>query len=152
MKAKYKGQAEWSEWVIKDDYLWTQYIQSAPGSKVSPRFHPDNREVVGNPRRGNPFPDRRPRALCRASPLDGPGTHPDYLFHGDRGRGASHSLRSKYSECFHVVPRAACAHEGIEFIPVRLGRHPFRYSDHNNHTSTSTIWRQPTQITTATVL
>ena len=44
MRAKHKDQAEWSEWVIKDDYLWTQYIQSAPGSKVSPRFHPDNRE------------------------------------------------------------------------------------------------------------
>jgi len=44
VKARHKGQAEWSEWVIKDDYLWSQYIQSTPGSKVSPRFHPDTRE------------------------------------------------------------------------------------------------------------
>src|ERR1041384_5329377 len=44
VKARHKGQAEWSESVIQDDYLWSQYIQSGPGSKVSPRFHPDTRE------------------------------------------------------------------------------------------------------------
>src|SRR5688500_14708772 len=44
LKASHKGQKEWSEWVVKDDYLWSQYIQSAAGSKVSPRFHPDTRE------------------------------------------------------------------------------------------------------------
>ena len=44
VKAQHKGEKEWSEWVVKDEHLWSQYIQSAPGSKVSPRFHPDTRE------------------------------------------------------------------------------------------------------------
>ena len=44
VKAQHRGEKEWSEWVVKDEHLWSQYIQSAPGSKVSPRFHPDTRE------------------------------------------------------------------------------------------------------------
>ena len=35
VKAQHKGEKEWSEWVVKDEHLWSQYIQSAPGSKVS---------------------------------------------------------------------------------------------------------------------
>lgn len=43
LKAKHKGKKEWSEWVVQDAHLWSQYVQSAPGSRVSPRFHPDTR-------------------------------------------------------------------------------------------------------------
>src|SRR5689334_13521022 len=44
VKAKHAGQTEWREVIVDDDHLHTEYILSAPGSKVSRRFHPDTRE------------------------------------------------------------------------------------------------------------
>jgi mannose-6-phosphate isomerase-like protein (cupin superfamily) len=44
LRAKHKGKAEWREVVVDDDHLRGEYIQMAPGSKVSRRFHPDTRE------------------------------------------------------------------------------------------------------------
>jgi quercetin dioxygenase-like cupin family protein len=43
VKAKHKGEANWREQVVQDDVLDGAYVFAAPGSKVSPRFHPDNR-------------------------------------------------------------------------------------------------------------
>ncbi len=51
VKASHKGQAEWSEWVIRDDYLWSRYIQSAPGSKGFPSLPSRHPRVVGDPGR-----------------------------------------------------------------------------------------------------
>jgi len=44
LKKKHAGQAEWREVIVDDSTLHGEYIQSAPGTKVSPRFHPDTRE------------------------------------------------------------------------------------------------------------
>src|SRR5499433_1924785 len=44
LKAKHKGQANWKEVIVDDDHINAAYIQSAPGTKVSRRFHPDTRE------------------------------------------------------------------------------------------------------------
>lgn len=44
LKAKYKGQANWREVIVNDDHLRSEYIQDAPGTKVSRRYHPDTRE------------------------------------------------------------------------------------------------------------
>ena len=38
------GEANWREVVVDDDTLHGEYIQSAPGTAVSRRFHPDTRE------------------------------------------------------------------------------------------------------------
>jgi quercetin dioxygenase-like cupin family protein len=43
VKAKHKGEANWREQVVQDDLIEAAYVYSAPGSKVSPRFHPDTR-------------------------------------------------------------------------------------------------------------
>jgi mannose-6-phosphate isomerase-like protein (cupin superfamily) len=40
LKAKYKGQSEWREIVVKDGELQAEYQAVAPGTKVSPRMHP----------------------------------------------------------------------------------------------------------------
>jgi mannose-6-phosphate isomerase-like protein (cupin superfamily) len=40
LKAKYKGQASWKETVLKDGESQADYTSMAPGTKVSPRFHP----------------------------------------------------------------------------------------------------------------
>lgn len=43
VKAAHKGHADWSQIVVDDDHLHGEYIYSAPGTKVSRRFHPDTR-------------------------------------------------------------------------------------------------------------
>jgi mannose-6-phosphate isomerase-like protein (cupin superfamily) len=44
LRAKHKSQSDWREEIVSDDLLHADYIQSQPGSKVTPRFHPDTRE------------------------------------------------------------------------------------------------------------
>jgi mannose-6-phosphate isomerase-like protein (cupin superfamily) len=44
MLAKYKGQQNWSEPVMDDEHLRSEFISSAPGTKTLRRFHPDTRE------------------------------------------------------------------------------------------------------------
>jgi len=44
VKAKHKGEANWTEPIVSDNLLHSDYIYSAPGSKVSKRFHSDTRE------------------------------------------------------------------------------------------------------------
>src|SRR5262245_18790799 len=43
VKAKHKGQKQWSELVVDDDHLRTEYIMAPVGAKVGRRFHPDTR-------------------------------------------------------------------------------------------------------------
>jgi mannose-6-phosphate isomerase-like protein (cupin superfamily) len=132
VKAKHKGQAEWSEWVIKDDYLWTQYIQSAPRSKVSPRFHPDNREWWGilegeirfQIEGQEPFVARR-RSMVQV---------PTQTIYSMETVGEKPAIRYEVNipNVSTLSPEAPATHaQGIEFIPVRLGRHPFPYGDSN---------------------
>lgn len=44
VKDKHSGQPNWREVVVDDDHLNAAYVFSAPGAKVSRRFHPDTRE------------------------------------------------------------------------------------------------------------
>src|SRR5262245_22251922 len=44
LKARHKGEANWKEVIVDDDHINAAYISSAPGTKVSKRFHPDTRE------------------------------------------------------------------------------------------------------------
>jgi mannose-6-phosphate isomerase-like protein (cupin superfamily) len=39
------GQANWTQVIVDDDHLHGEYILSAPGTKVSRRFHPDTRAL-----------------------------------------------------------------------------------------------------------
>jgi quercetin dioxygenase-like cupin family protein len=44
LKAKHSGQVTWRELVVDDGRLTAEYFSAAPGTKVTPRFHPDTRE------------------------------------------------------------------------------------------------------------
>ncbi|HXG89332.1 MAG TPA: cupin domain-containing protein [Vicinamibacterales bacterium] len=44
LKAKHRGAGSWREVVINDSRLTGEYIAAAPGTVVTPRFHPDTRE------------------------------------------------------------------------------------------------------------
>ena len=39
-----QGQTSWREPIVRDNHIWADYVMSPPGSKVSPRLHPDTRE------------------------------------------------------------------------------------------------------------
>lgn len=43
VRARHAGQSRWSEVVVDDAYLRSAYVQSAPGDKLSSRFHPETR-------------------------------------------------------------------------------------------------------------
>jgi mannose-6-phosphate isomerase-like protein (cupin superfamily) len=132
LKAKHKGKAEWSEWIVKDDYLWGQYIQSAPGSKVSPRFHPDTREwwvimegqIRFNIEGQEPFVARR-RSMVQVPPqtiysMETIGDQPALRFETNIPNAQT---------LYPQVPNVTLP--GIEFIPVRLNRQPFPYGHEN---------------------
>ena len=42
--AKHKGENDWTETIVSDDYLHADYIAMGPGKKTQPRFNPDTRE------------------------------------------------------------------------------------------------------------
>ena len=43
VRARHTGQSRWREPVVDDAYLRSAYVQSVPGEKVGPRFHPETR-------------------------------------------------------------------------------------------------------------
>src|SRR4051794_40143603 len=44
MLARHKGQGNWSELVVDDEHLRSEFISSSPGTRSPRRFHPDTRE------------------------------------------------------------------------------------------------------------
>jgi len=44
LKARHKGQANWSEVVVADENFHSTYNQGQPGTKITPRMRPDTRE------------------------------------------------------------------------------------------------------------
>lgn len=44
LKAAHRGEVAWRERLVDDGRLMAEYVQAAPGTKVSARFHPDTRE------------------------------------------------------------------------------------------------------------
>lgn len=44
LKAKHRGEASWHEVIVNDGRLMGEFVAAAPGTTVSPRFHPDTRE------------------------------------------------------------------------------------------------------------
>ena len=44
LKARHKGQANWTEVVVNDEHYHSTYNSGAPGTKITPRMRPDTRE------------------------------------------------------------------------------------------------------------
>jgi quercetin dioxygenase-like cupin family protein len=44
IKARHTGSANWREVIVDDGRLTGEYVSAAPGTRVTPRFHPDTRE------------------------------------------------------------------------------------------------------------
>ena len=132
VKARHKGEAEWSEWVVKDDYLWGQYIQSAPGSKVSPRFHPDTREwwVILEGQIRFEIEGQQPLVARRRSMVQVPSqTVYSMETIGDQPAIRFETNIHNAQTLFPDKPKFQAP--GIEFVPVKLGRQPYPYGHEN---------------------
>ena len=134
VKAKHKGQSTWRELLVNDGRLTAEYLSSAPGARVSKRFHPDTREwfavVEGEVRveieGQEPFTAARgsliniPRQTIYSLETIGPG--PSVRF-AVNVAGA----KTLYPE---EVERPA-APAGTIWTPVRINRTPARYDEFN---------------------
>jgi mannose-6-phosphate isomerase-like protein (cupin superfamily) len=131
-KAKHKGEKEWSEWVVKDDYLWGKYVQSAAGSKVSPRFHPDTRAwwVILEGQIRFTIEGQEPVVGRRRSVVQVPAQ----TVYSMETIGDQPAVRFEVG-----IPNAQTLYPekpsftapGIDFIPVRLNRRPFEWGHDN---------------------
>ncbi len=131
IKAKHKGRAEWSEWVVKDDYLWGQYIQSAPGSKVSPRFHPDTREwwVILEGQIRFQIEGQEPFVARRRSVVQAPAQ----TIYSMETVGEQPAIRfeTNIPNASTVFPEPPKAAPEVAILPVRLNRRPFPQGSNN---------------------
>jgi quercetin dioxygenase-like cupin family protein len=134
LKAKHKGEAIWRELLVNDGRLTAEYLAAAPGTKVTPRFHPDTREwfaVVDGELRveiegQEPFTARRgslvniPRQTIYS--LETIGSTPSLRF-------AVNVAGAKTLYPKDVQPPAAAA--GTAWTEVRINRNPGRYDEFN---------------------
>ena len=134
LKAKHKGQTTWRELLVNDGRLTAEYFAAAPGTKVTPRFHPDTREwfavVEGEVRveieGQEPFTATRgslvniPRQTIYA--LETTGTTPSLRF-------AVNVAGAKTLYPADVQPPAAAA--GTAWTQIRINRTPGRYDEFN---------------------
>ena len=131
--AQHKGHADWREPIVRDKTLWADYVFSAPGAKVTKRFHPDTREwwvVMGGKIRFE-IEGQEPFVAVKGSMVQVPyqtiysmetiGDEPSLRF--EVNIAEAHTLYPG-SEDPPSVP-------GIKFISVRLNRKAAPY-DHGN--------------------
>ncbi len=140
LKARHKNDASWHEVVVDDGRLTAEYEAAAPGTKVSPRFHPDTREwfavlegevrveIEGQP----PFTATRgslvniPRQTIYS--LETTGTAPSLRF----TLNVSH-VKTLYPRD-SATPPSAAAPPGMAWTPVTINRTPGQYDQFNKAT------------------
>jgi mannose-6-phosphate isomerase-like protein (cupin superfamily) len=132
LKAQHKGEKEWSEWVVKDEHLWSQYIQSAPGSKVSPRFHPDTREwwVILEGQIRFDIEGQQPFTARRRSMVQVP---PQTIYSMETvGNVPAIRVETNIQNAVTIyVQPPNLTLPGFELVPVTTARRPFPYGKTN---------------------
>jgi len=133
LKARNAGRAEWQEVLVEDEHLRGEYMVSAPGTKVSKRFHPDTREwwivVEGQ---------MRVEIEGQASFVATPGSLvqvPRQTIYSMETIGERPSLRFVVNEAtattLHPHEVEPPQRSGIEWFPVRFNRKPASYDEVN---------------------
>jgi quercetin dioxygenase-like cupin family protein len=136
LKAKHRGRADWREVVVDDGRLTGEYVAAAPGSVVTPRFHPDTREwfaVVDGQVRVE-IEGQAPFTASRGSLVN----IPRQTIYGLTTVGDTPSLRFvvNVARATTVFPRtgpppATAAPAGTAWVPARINRTPGRYDEFN---------------------
>jgi mannose-6-phosphate isomerase-like protein (cupin superfamily) len=133
LKAKNKARADWKEVVVDDDHLNAVYIQSAPGTKVSRRFHPDTREwwIVMDGQMRFEIEGQQPFVATKGSMVQ----VPMQTIYSMETVGDKPSLRFEVNiaKAKTLYPRDVepPAIPGIDWIPVVLNRKPGPYDNGN---------------------
>lgn len=134
LKAKHKGEATWRELLVDDGRLMAEYYAAAPGTKVSPRLHPDTREwfavVEGEVRveiEGQP-----PIIATRGSLIN----IPRQTIYSLETVGSTPSLRfvvnvARAKTLFPQDTPPPPAAAGSTWVPATLNRTPGRYDEFN---------------------
>jgi quercetin dioxygenase-like cupin family protein len=136
VKARHKGSATWSEVIVDDGRLTGQYVSAAPGTRVSPRFHPDTREwfavVEGQVR--VEIEGQEPFTATRGSLVN----VPRQTIYSLETVGDSPSLRwivnvARAKTLFpkSEQPPATPPPAGMAWVPVTVNRTPSRYDEFN---------------------
>lgn len=134
LKAKHKGQANWHELLVDDGRLTAEYFSAAPGTKVSPRFHPDTREwfavVEGEVR--VEIEGQAPITATRGSLVN----IPRQTIYSIETIGAAPSLRfvvnvAKARTLFPQEAQLPAPPAGTAWVPVTVNRNPARYDEFN---------------------
>ena len=128
-----KGQTDWREPIVRDKTLWADYVSSAPGAKVSKRFHPDTREwwtVMGGKIRFE-IEGQEPFVAVKGSMVQVP--YQTIYSMETIGNEPSLRLEVNIAEAHTLYPGSEepPTVPGIKFISVRLNRKPAPY-DHGN--------------------
>ena len=133
VRAAHKGQANWRQVVVDDDYLHGEWIQSAPGSKVSRRFHPDTREwwVVMDGQIRFEIEGKEPIVATRGSMVQ----VPMQTIYSMETVGDKPALRFEvnipHAKTLYPIDVQPPKMTGFDFIQVKLNRTPGAW-DHGN--------------------
>jgi mannose-6-phosphate isomerase-like protein (cupin superfamily) len=133
LKAKYKGKADWREVIVNDDHLHAEYLSMGPGGRVSRRFHPDTREwwVVMEGEIRFEIEGQQPLVATKGSMVQVPMQtiySMETVGDGPSLRFEVNIAKAKTLYPHDVEPPKM---EGVNWIPVRLGRKPGPYDRGN---------------------
>jgi len=134
LKARHKGELNWRELVVDDGRLTAEYFSAAPGSRISPRFHPDTRQwfavVEGEVR--VEIEGQAPIVATRGSLIN----IPRQTIYSIETVGTRPSLRfvvnvARAKTLFPHDGAAPAAVAGSTWQPVTINRTPARYDEFN---------------------
>lgn len=134
LKARHKGELNWRELLVDDGRLTAEYFSAAPGTKVSPRFHPDTRQwfavVEGEVR--VEIEGQAPVVATRGSLVN----IPRQTIYSLETVGTVPSLRfvvnvARAKTLFPHDGAAPAAVAGMAWQPVTINRTPGRYDEFN---------------------
>lgn len=134
LKARHKGEMNWRELLVDDGRLTAEYLSAAPGTKVSPRFHPDTREwfavVEGEVR--VEIEGQAPMVATRGSLIN----IPRQTIYSLETVGTAPSLRfvvnvARAKTLFPQEAAAPASVAGSTWLPVTINRTPGRYDEFN---------------------
>lgn len=134
LKAKHKGELNWRELIVDDGRLTAEYFAAAPGTRVSPRFHPDTRQwfavVEGEVR--VEIEGQSPIVATRGSLIN----IPRQTIYSIETVGTRPSLRfvvnvARAKTLFPDDEAAPAPVAGSTWQPVTINRTPARYDEFN---------------------
>ncbi len=133
LKARHKDHASWNEVIVDDEHMNAVYIFSAPGTKVSKRFHPDTREwwIVMDGQIRFEIEGQSPFVATKGSMVQ----VPMQTIYSLETVGDKPSLRFEVNiaKAKTLYPKEVTPPQipGIDWIPVTLNRKPGPYDRGN---------------------